>query len=175
LGRVRNIDEGVLVKLDERGHHRHAPHELGDEPVLEQVLGLEARQDLAELPLVLALDISAETHGLLADALFDDGIDADKSAAADEQDVRRVHLDEFLVGMLAAALGRDRRNGAFNELQERLLDAFAGNISRDRRVLRLAADLVYLVDIDDAALGPLDVIVGILQELQDDVLNVLAT
>ena len=39
---------------------------------------------------------------------------------------------------------------------------------------RLARDLVDLVDVDDAALGPLDVVVGGLQQAQDDVLHVLA-
>ena len=41
-------------------------------------------------------------------------------------------------------------------------------------VFRLAADLVDLVDVHDAALRALDVVVGRLQELQDDVLDVLA-
>ena len=38
----------------------------------------------------------------------------------------------------------------------------------------LRRDLVDLVDIDDAALRPLDVVVGRLQQLQDDVLDILA-
>ena len=38
----------------------------------------------------------------------------------------------------------------------------------------LRRDLVDLVDIDDAALRPLDIVVGRLQQLQDDVLDVLA-
>ena len=38
----------------------------------------------------------------------------------------------------------------------------------------LRADLVDFVDIDDAALGALDVVVGGLQQLQDDVLDVFA-
>jgi hypothetical protein len=41
-------------------------------------------------------------------------------------------------------------------------------------VLGLAADLVDFVDVDDAALGPLDVVVRRLQEPQHDVLDVLA-
>ena len=41
-------------------------------------------------------------------------------------------------------------------------------------IVGLAADLVDFVDIDDAALRALDIIVGRLQQLQDDVLDVLA-
>src|SRR6478672_3936238 len=44
----------------------------------------------------------------------------------------------------------------------------------DRRVVGLAADLVDLVDIDDAPLRPLDIVVGGLEQLEDDVLHVLA-
>ena len=76
--------------------------------------------------------------------------------------------------VLAAALGRDRRGRALEDLQERLLDALAGHVARDRRVVRLAGDLVDLVDVDDARLGLLDVVVGGLDELQQDVLDVLA-
>ena len=43
-----------------------------------------------------------------------------------------------------------------------------------RRVVGLADDLVDLVDVDDAALRPLDVVVAVLQQLLDDVLDVLA-
>jgi hypothetical protein len=52
--------------------------------------------------------------------------------------------------------------------------ALARHVARDRRVVGFAADLVDLVDIDDAALRPLDIVVGVLQQLEDDVLDVLA-
>src|ERR1044071_5754191 len=55
-----------------------------------------------------------------------------------------------------------------------LRPAFAGHVARDRRVVALAGDLVDLVDVDDAALGALDVVIGVLQQRDDDVLDVLA-
>jgi hypothetical protein len=48
-----------------------------------------------------------------------------------------------------------------------------GHVSRDGWVVALAADLVDLVDVDDAALRPLHVVIGVLEELHDDVLDVL--
>jgi hypothetical protein len=62
----------------------------------------------------------------------------------------------------------------FDELQQRLLHAFARHVARDRGVVGLARDLVDLVDVDDAALRLLDVVVAVLQQLLDDVLDVLA-
>jgi hypothetical protein len=44
----------------------------------------------------------------------------------------------------------------------------------DRRVFALARDLVDLVDVHDALLRLLDVVVALLQELLDDVLDVFA-
>ena len=76
--------------------------------------------------------------------------------------------------MLSAALRRDAGHGAFNELEQCLLHALAGDIACDARVVALARDLVDLVDVDNAALRPLDVVVAVLQQLADDVLDILA-
>ena len=78
------------------------------------------------------------------------------------------------MGVLAPSLRRHRRNGALEDLQQRLLHTLAGDVAGDRRVVRLPRDLVDLVDVDDPGLGLLDVEVGRLDELQEDVLDVLA-
>src|ERR1700678_372776 len=74
--------------------------------------------------------------------------------------------------MLASALRRDRGRGALEDLQQRLLDALAGHVTGNRRVLALARDLVDLIDVDDARLGLLDVVVRRLDQLEQDVLDV---
>ena len=98
----------------------------------------------------------------------------DERSAADEQDVRRVHLDVLLLGMLAAALRRHVGHGAFEHLEQRLLHAFARDVASDRDVLARLADLVDFVDVQDAALGRFDVEVGGVQQLQQQVLDVFA-
>jgi hypothetical protein len=117
---------------------------------------------------------AVEADALVADARLDDLLEPGERPTADEQHVGGVDLDELLVRVLAPALGRHRRLGAFEDLQQRLLDALAGHVARDRRVLALAGDLVDLVDVDDAGLGTLDVEVGGLDQLEQDVLDVLA-
>ena len=62
--------------------------------------------------------------------------------------------------MLAAAAGRDISDRALKDLEQGLLDALARNVAGDRRVVVLAADLIDLVDVDDALLGKLDVVAG---------------
>jgi hypothetical protein len=79
-----------------------------------------------------------------------------------------------LVRVLAPALRRHGGRGALKDLEQRLLNAFAGDIAGDRRILALAGDLVDLVDVDDPGLGLLDVVVGRLDQLEQDVLDVLA-
>ena len=120
------------------------------------------------------LDVGLEAERLLADAPLDLLVEADERAAADEQDVGRVDLEELLVRVLAPALRRHVGDRAFEDLQQRLLHALARDVAGDRRVLVLAADLVDLVDVDDPLLALLDVAAGGLQQLEDDVLDVLA-
>jgi hypothetical protein len=83
-------------------------------------------------------------------------------------------LDVLLLRMLAPSLRRDRSHGAFQDLQQRLLDALARHVPRYARVLGLAGDLVYLVNVDDAALALGDVEITGLQQPHQDVLHVLA-
>ena len=86
----------------------------------------------------------------------------------------------FLLRMLSAALRRDICHRAFENLQQRLLHAFAGDIARYGWVIRLARDLIDLVDVDDPALGILygilDVVARVrgLQKFEQDVFHVFA-
>ena len=74
--------------------------------------------------------------------------------------------------MLAPTLRRNRSNCTFHDLQKRLLNAFARHITCDRRVVRLAADFIDFVDIDDTALCAFDVVIGRLEKLENDVFDV---
>src|SRR2546421_3878518 len=76
--------------------------------------------------------------------------------------------------MLAPALRWNVRDRAFKNFQQRLLHAFAGNVEGDRRIFVFAANLVDLIDVDDALLRAFDVAVRGLQKFQNDVLNVFA-
>ena len=150
------------------------PDELGDEPVLEEVLRLHHGEQIAHPAVLAALDLGAEAHAALAHPVLHDLVEPHEGAAADEEDVVGVDLDELLVGMLAPALGRHVGHRALEDLEERLLDALPGDVAGDGGVLGLPRDLVDLVDVDDAALGPLHVVVRRLEQAQDDVLHVLA-
>ena len=65
----------------------------------------------------------------------------------------RVDLDVLLLGVLAAALGRHVGHRPLQDLEECLLHPLARHVPRDRGVLRLAGDLVELVDVDDPPLA----------------------
>ena len=77
-------------------------------------------------------------------------------------------------GCFRPTLGRHGGDRSLEDLQQRLLHALARHVARDRRVVRLARDLVDLVDVDDPGLRLLDVEVGGLDQLEEDVLDVLA-
>src|SRR3546814_11600501 len=76
--------------------------------------------------------------------------------------------------MFAAALRCDIRNRSFDDFQQRLLNAFAGNITSDRGAVALARDLIDLVDIDDALLRFFAVAVCGLQSSGDGAFDIFA-
>src|SRR3954452_16020214 len=167
-------DEIVSRQLMDYGDDGQTPDELRDQPVLDQVLRQHLLEELAGVLVRLRRDRRPEADAPVADPPLDHLVEVRERAAADEEDVRRVDREELLVRVLAPALGRHRRHRALEDLQERLLDALARHVARDRRVVRLARDLVDLVDVDDPGLGLLDIEVRGLDQLQEDVLHVLA-
>ena len=99
-----DVDESVLVQLVQGGEDRETVDELGDEPELEQVFRLHLLEQLAELVVLLALDVGAEAERRLPDAALDDLLEAYEGAAADEQDgAGRVDLQEVLLRVLATS------------------------------------------------------------------------
>ena len=175
LGSTRMLHQRLLVEVRSTAPITgRRPMNSGMSPNFMQVLGQDLAEQVAEVLVLDPADVGAEADALGAGPALDDLLDAGERAAADEQDVGGVDLDELLVGVLAPALRRHRGGGALEDLQQRLLHALAGDVAGDRRVLGLAGDLVDLVDVDDAGLGLLDVVVGGLDQLEEDVLDVLA-
>src|SRR5438034_804260 len=98
-----------------------------------------------------------EAERFVAQPALDDFLKSHKRASANEKNIGGVDRKEFLMWMFAPALRRDIGNRTFQNLQQRLLHAFAGHIAGDRRVFVLAANLVDLVNVNNPLLGALDV------------------
>jgi hypothetical protein len=109
----------------DRGDDRHPSDELGDQPVLHQVLGEDPLEGLAGVLLGRRGDLGVKADPMVSDPLLDHLLELSEGAAADEEDVRGVDREELLVGVLAPALGRHRRGGSLEDLQQRLLDPLA--------------------------------------------------
>ena len=122
----------------------------------------------------MRLDVGVKAHSSPADPGINDLIESVKGASHDKQDVRRVDLDELLLGMFAASLGRNRCIGPLDDLEERLLHAFAGDISCDGDVLALFRYFVNFIDVNNTELRSVDVIIRRLDQFQKDILNILA-
>src|SRR5882672_5517094 len=161
-----------FIKLVKRSADRKPPDELRNQPELDQILRLDLRKSLAEPLLARALDVGIETQSFLAGAFLDHFFEPDKRASTNKEDVSCVDGEELLMRMLAPALRRNVRDSAFEDFQQCLLNALAGHITGDRRVLVFTADLVDLVDVDNSGLSPLNVAVGRLKQFQNDVLDV---
>jgi len=74
-------------------------------------------------------------------------VEPDKRAAADEEDVRGVDLENSWCGCFRPPCGGTFRDGSLENLQQRLLNAFSRDVARDPTGSRLAADLVDFVDV----------------------------
>src|SRR5690349_16401431 len=90
--------------------------------------------------------------------------EANKRPTANEENVGGIHPDVLLLRMLSAPLRRNVAYSAFQDLQQRLLNAFAGHIASDRNVFSFSGDLVDLIDVNDAHLRPLDIVVRVLKQ-----------
>src|SRR5262249_5272104 len=174
LGFGQDSHQRLVVEFAQGGNHGQTSDELRNQTELEQVLGLHFVKQLRHGLGIAMGQIGAKAHGLAGDASADDVVEPHERAAAYEEDVGGGDLEKFLLRVLAPALGPDRRHGAFDDLEQRLLDALAGNVAGNRGVVTLARNLVDFVDVYDAALASLDIVVGVLQQRQDDVLDVLA-
>ena len=132
LGLGQDLDQLFLIQFIKHRKHRQSTHEFRYQSVADQILGLDLMQELTcGLLVVLTLDLGGEADAALLGAVADDLVEASKCTATDEQDVRGIDLQEFLLGMLTAALRRHRRDRAFNKLEERLLNALARHVPRD--------------------------------------------
>ena len=149
------------------GQHRQAPDQFGDQAERFEILRHDVLHQVRTVDRVGSR--AAVAHRPRVEPLGDLALDAVERTSADEEDVARVDLYEFLVGMLAPALRRyvDRR--PFENFQQRLLHPFARYVARDRNIFALPRDFIDLIDVNDAALCALDVKVRRLQELEEDI------
>ena len=173
LGLGQNTHHLVPVQRLQGGDHRHTAHQLRDDTVLQQVLGLELCHHLAHIALLLALNLGPKAQRALIQPVLDDLVDAVEGAAADKEDIVGVNLDKFLMGVLPSALGGHIGYRALQNLQQRLLHALAGHVPGNGRVFALPGNFIHLVDIDNPPLRQLDVVVGGLDQAQEDILHVI--
>src|SRR5437764_1378705 len=140
-----------LVQFLESPDPRHPAYKFRNQAKLDQVLRLHISHQLRlallgggrnHLGLFLA---GLESKGLSAGTAADNLVQPYKGATTDKQDVGGIYRGEFLVRMLAPALGRNIGDGSFQNLQKGLLHAFTRYVTGDRRVFILAAALVNFI------------------------------
>src|SRR5260370_22968749 len=125
LGLGQNELERGLVEILERRCDRKTADEFRDQAVLQRVLRLDLAEDLALLSILGRDDLGAEADRARSAARRNDLLEAGERAAAHEQDIGGVDLQEFLLRMFAATLRWHIRHRAFHDLEQRLLHALA--------------------------------------------------
>src|SRR5207249_5979810 len=161
-----------LRKSVERAYDRQSPYEFRNHSESEQVFRFDMSDGLLPQCFLDFESRATKAHHFLADTFLNNLIQPDEGAAANEEDFFSVDLDVFLVRVLAPALWRNVAGAALQNLQKCLLNAFARDIAGNAHVIGFAPDLVDLVDVNDSDLGSFHVVIGILQESQNDLLDI---
>src|ERR1035438_10316065 len=180
LGSRQDFYQRVFIQVLQDAHHGQAADELGYQAELDQILRLRFGDQFKIVLgrcadcLFVGFASRAEAQGLLAHTARDDFFQTYEGAAANEKNIRSIDGREFLMRMLAPALGRNIGDRPLQYLQQRLLHALTGHVAGDRRVLVLAADLVNLIYIDDAGLRSTHIAFGGLEKLENDVFDIFA-
>jgi hypothetical protein len=124
-GLGEDANERVIGQLTQRGNHGQPAHKLRNQPELDQVFGLGLTEEVGSALLGLAVHRGSETDARFLGPVLDDLFQSVKRAAADEEDVCRVDLQEVLIRMLAPALRWHAGHRAFDQFQQCLLHALA--------------------------------------------------
>ena len=135
---------------------------------------LDVLEQLRRITVFFGRDGCVEADVFDVDALFDDLVNAVKRTAADKEDVGRIDLNALFLRMFASALRRDVGYGAFEELQQRLLNAFPTDVACNRRILAFSGNFIDFIDVDDTVLRALNVVICGLNQAEQDVFNVFA-
>jgi len=125
-----SLSEG-LVEVLERGHDGQTADEFRDQAILQQVLRRDLTENFTGSTVFRRNYLGAEADRGRPPARRDDLLEPIEGAAAYEQDVSGVDLQELLLRMLASALRRHRRDRAFHDLEQRLLHALARDVAGD--------------------------------------------
>ena len=95
---------------------RDTADEFRDEAEFHQILGLHLFQELIIAVSILLHDLRSKTDGAGGDPLFDDLFQSVEGPSADKEDILCIDLDQLLLRMLPATLGRNGGDGSLQNL-----------------------------------------------------------
>src|SRR3546814_14820295 len=91
-----DLDQRLIVEILQRCDDRKAADEFGDQTEFQQILRLALAQKLPGAAFLGRCDMGAKADGFRLQPVANDLFQTCERAAADEEDVRRIHLQEFL-------------------------------------------------------------------------------
>ena len=118
------------------------------------------------------MNIGTEPHILFCTTAADSFFNTVKGTAANKENIRRVNLQHFLMRMLAAALRRHIGFRSFQDFQQCLLYAFAGNVSRNGRIFRLPGDFIDFINVNNAPFRSGNIEIRRLDQFEEAVFHV---
>ena len=121
LGSVRILIKASLSRRSSGNRDRKSSYQLRDQTIFHKILRKYLMEQDIHIILMLLCDLCIKSNGLSVKTGLNDLINSLKCSAADEQDIRRINLDQLLMRMLSSALRRYRCNSSLYDLKKRLL------------------------------------------------------
>ena len=180
LGGREDMKKVFLTEVVERNADGEATDELGLETVVDEVLGPNTGEKRLLLLVMLADIHGAKADILLAQALFDNLLDARKGPTHNKKNVTCVdrllaglattHLEELLELTADVLWTASPHLGLFQKFQKACLDATPRNVST--HLTTSGGDLVDFVEKNKPILGELDIAFGGANKLANQIINV---
>ena len=174
LGLGEDLHQGVFAQFGQSGNHGHPPDQFGMRPNLIRSSGSTSRNTSVRLRCALLFTAAPKP---MPEASVRCSITFSRPEKAPPQMNRMLVVSicrKSWLGCLRPPCGGTLAMVPSISFQQGLLHTLARHVAGDGGVVGFAGNLVDFVDVDDAALGTLDLVVAALQQLLDDVLDVLA-
>ena len=88
-----------------------------------------------------------------------------KGTATDKQNIGGINTDKLLMGMLSASLRRNTCHSTLHNFQKCLLYTLTGYISGNGHIFTLLGNFINFIDVNNAVLGTLHIIICRLNQL----------
>ena len=168
----QNADQVLFCQLVEGRKDRQAANQLWNDAKFLDIIS----NNMLHVGIFLSNGcvIVTKTDDFFTQALLNDFFDAVKGPTYNKEDVLGIDMNHFLLGMLTPALWWNAGHCSLDNFQEGLLNPFTRYVTGNGDILPFFGNLINLIHVDDTTLGPVNVEIRRLKELEQDIFYIFS-